>query len=641
MRFRLIKPKWAGKSIPGPSVLEGEYTQEFIEAKNNEGYNAYYFPNHNSKPIDGKFLSGKEVDTFDWIFVDMDLKDKVYESKEAFFEEIGTFPLAPSLIVDSGNGIHVYWRMQDLTRDKLIELQFRLITRFKTDSSVWTPLQLMRVPGSLNTKNQENFINVLTLLDDKEASYTVAQLDAELPPITETQKNKMIDHINKLSGVTTAINLESYDTDELPEAFEKILESDAELRKLWYAERGERSDADWKLAHKLFDLNYHKLEEALPVMLNTQKALDKGNYRKEYAYNTIDKVWRERENFAVPSVAERIPTMGMNGSGGTKVNGPAYLDASFSGWKKGEVLGMIAGPGVGKTTTTLDIFYEMMVNNPENDDVYIFFSLEMPDYAIINRWKSLIGDREDLNKRLYVVSNEDINGVERHINLQKLYWFAEGIKKVTGKDIGAVAIDHLGILELDIDINKKPNFGILGEDVGFGSTRNISFTTLCSKVKELAKKLNCFIIAQSQTTKEKGKGGDTELGVDAAYGTAKFEWYTDYIITFWQPLRRVEAETDLRALGWQYGKIREKHPNDRVKVYEKKVLAVDLMTGKLRPLTEAEMIEFDQLEQKASNIRAAAEKNKSVKYSNSDTGFKKLKNILQSITGGKRAVGDE
>jgi len=548
MRYRLIKPQWAKEVLPGPNVIEGDYEDtKYVLDKNAEGYNVYYFPNYNSAPPKGKFLSGKEVDVFNWVFVDMDIKDGIYKDKAHFVQKVQEFPVEPTRLVDSGNGIHVYWKVKELTREDFIELQFRLINHFQTDSSVWTPLQLMRFPGSINTKKKDKFIPC-KLIVNSDVGYTAAELIEHLPDLNESQVVKRQNHLNKLDGLTEMLDLDALDSDELPPIFEKQLASDQYMRSLWNAEKGDRSEADWKLAHFLFEHDYHKLYEALPVMLNTKKALSKGNYRKEYAYNTLDKVYKQREDYHVPPVAERLKAT-KSRILGQVVQGPPYFDATVKHWRKAEVLGLIAGSGVGKTTITLDIFYEMMKANPDSDEVFVFFTLEMQEYEIIERWQSLIGDDTQFNNRLYVISNEDDNGLERHINLQQLYWYADGIKRATGKNIAAMAIDHIGIVDTSIDVMKKPNFGIMGEDLGFGTTRKIPFEVLCSKMKTLAKQLNVFLIVQSQTTKSRAKDGDTELGIDAAFGTAKFEWYVDYIMTAWQPLRRVEAESDLRVLG--------------------------------------------------------------------------------------------
>lgn len=631
MRYRLIKPQWAKEVVPGPTVIEGEFDEEYVLNQNSSNfYNIYYFPNKNSKEPNGKFLSGKDVDTFNWVFADMDLKDGIYENKESFLEKVFKFPVEPTRVVDSGNGVHVYWKISNLTREDFIELQFRIINEFNTDSSVWTPLQLMRLPGTINTKKKDKMPKV-NLLHNSENCYSVEDLKSKLPEMNESQQKKLLNHLNKLDGYVEMLDLDAIDTDELPECFKDLLEKDQYVRQLWNAETGKRSEADWKLAALLHSKQYHKLYEALPVLLNSKKALSKGNYRREYAFNTVDKMYKEKESFSVVPVSEmKIQTL--NREKGKRLFGPAYFDATKAGWRRGEVLGMIAGSGVGKTTATLDIFYEIMKNNPENDDVFVFFSLEMQDWEIIERWKNLVGEDTQYDSRLYVVSNEDINGVERHINLQKVFWYAKGIQNTSGKEISAIALDHIGVLDTSIDVSKQPNFGIMGEDLGFGTTRKIPFEALCSKMKELAKKLNTFLIVQSQTTKGRAKDGDTELGVDAAFGTAKFEWYVDYIMTFWQPLRRVESETDLRVLAWQYGKIRSKSKEDNIRVYDKRVLSVDLSSGKLQPLTMQEMNEFQYLEKKASEIRENAEKNKGAEYSNSD-GFSKLKAIInQDIT---------
>src|SRR5690606_13115645 len=92
------------------------------------------------------------IDVFNFIFVDMDLKDKVYETKEAFFRKLSEFPVKPTMVVDSGNGVHAYWSIQNLSRDEYVFSQLALIKHFNTDDSIYTVLQLMRLPGFMNTK---------------------------------------------------------------------------------------------------------------------------------------------------------------------------------------------------------------------------------------------------------------------------------------------------------------------------------------------------------------------------------------------------------------------------------------------------------------------------------------------------------
>jgi hypothetical protein len=134
------------------------------------------------------------------------------------------------------------------------------------------------------------------------------------------------------------------------------------------------------------------------------------------------------------------------------------------------------------------------------------------------------------------------------------------------------------------------------------------------KIKTLAKELNLFIILQSQTTKGKAGDGDTPLGLDAAFGAAQFEQYMDYILTIWQPLRRVHNKTQLRATGYQYCKIRRKHKQDMMDTFDPHVLHVDLTLGQFRNFTGTEWDEFIELNKEATAIRKTVEKKLELSY---------------------------
>ena len=144
--YRLIKPDWSRpklpddavnpdfkKSIVGPNILEGCFSEQFIKSKNKEGYNVYWFPNKPSKNVykeDVKFLSGRHIEEFQWCFVDMDLKDGVWKSKEEFIEFVKTSIFPPSFAVNSGNGVHVYWKFSNLCRKSYLTFQRALLKYF-------------------------------------------------------------------------------------------------------------------------------------------------------------------------------------------------------------------------------------------------------------------------------------------------------------------------------------------------------------------------------------------------------------------------------------------------------------------------------------------------------------------------------
>ena len=309
------------------------------------------------------------------------------------------------------------------------------------------------------------------------------------------------------------------------------------------------------------------------------------------------------------------------------VGGPDYFDCLEHKWAKTRMLGLIAGSGIGKTSATLEIFRAMVENNRDNDDIFIFFSLEMPEKEIAQKWERLTGGDYKYADRLFVVGNEDDEGEPRNISLQDIVWFSEDIMKQTGKKIASIAIDHIQIVNNVVDITKSPSFTAEGEmDGGNKDRRRLSVHGLCKGLKDVAKILDTFLIILTQTTKAKGVG-DIPLGKDACYGASGYEWLVDYIITLWQPLMRVYKDTNLRVTGWQYVKIRHSSKNDRMRTYDQRVLHFDQDTERMRPLTEQEQEEFESLLPLAEELRKKVEEKKDSGYKNSLT-MKKLALVL-------------
>lgn len=317
---------------------------------------------------------------------------------------------------------------------------------------------------------------------------------------------------------------------------------------------------------------------------------------------------------------------------GDPVKGPSFIDCLQEPWRKTEVLGLLAAPGTGKTQFSLKIFLEMIKNNPQNDDIYVFFSLEMGAAQVLRRWEKLTRGEPKLYERLYVVANEDEENNPRHINLQKIYWFCKDISAESGKAIGAICIDHVGIVNNTVDITKKPNFGVEGElDGAWGNIKSLSHATLCTKFKEIAKMLNCFVIVQSQTTKSKAGDGDTPIDKGGAFGAAQFEWDVHYLVSIWQPLLRVNNETDLRVTAWQYAKVREQEKNDKVTLFDPRMLYFDMETGDMRPMNELEEETFYSLINKADELRKNAIAKKQISYKNSPIDVRTLKLVTKPL----------
>ena len=615
MFCRLIPPTWLKEQ--GTRVEEGVFEENYIEKKNKEGFGAYWFPNHPSSNIyskEKKYLSGKDIDTFNFLFVDMDLKDENWKSKAEFINELSKFEIRPNKIVDSGNGVHAYWKIDDLKRCEYVRTQMKLIRYFKTDESIWTTLQLMRIPGSINTKNQQEFKPAEIVYEDNE-SYSASAFNI-LPQLSDSDNRRCSNHLDKLDG-KIQVNLASdVNLDEIPDSFVDLMIVNPMLYELFNNPEsyGDRSSADMKLINQLYNKNISK-KDALCVASNTQKALSKGLHRYDYAQTTVDKAYVDRTKNHFKTVGEML-------QGGVKkvlrqcVNGPGFFDCLENKWAKKQVLGLIAGSGVGKTAVTLKIFYDMITNNPDNDDLFVFFSLEMPVEEIIERWLLLVGEN-DLANRLIVIGNEDEHGEPRNIGIQEVYEYCEDIKKARGCEIRAVALDHIGILSQHIDMRKKHLFGARNEQV-FGSDhiRTISVNNLCTQMKSLAKMLNTFLILLTQTTKEKGVGYKP-IEKDAAYGVSQYENIVDYIIGLWQPLMLVQSNCEVKFLSWQYCKIRNKHKKDLMSTNEFRVLTYCLESGDLKIPTDVEYDVFKELLPAQIDAAKAKEKNTETAYKKS------------------------
>lgn len=634
--YRLIKPDWAKKylangefnpkfvrEITGNNTIEGcTFTEEFLHSKNKEGYNVYFFPNHPSTDVYSSgtnHLSGKNINVFNFVFVDMDLKDKVYASKEDFLSKLSQFELRPSIVVESGHGIHAYWNVNDLTRDSYVFMQMCLLNYFNTDESVYTVLQLMRAPGFYNTKNEHDFKLSKVLLDhSSNKSYSIKDFPKSIYRISEEQQLKVTNHLNRLDGKIEIQLDHDANIDELPDDFITIMGENDTVNSLFNRPKeynGDRSSADMKLANILYNRNMSK-KDSLRVIANTQKALEKSSHRYEYAQLTIDKVYVDRTKNKFLSVGDAI-LQNKNVELSPKVYGPYFMDYAVldKPWRKKQILGLIAGSGVGKTAVALKIIKDMIQNNSTNDDVFVFVTLEMPVEEMYERWTNLVGKDSPMAYRLYVIGNEDDQGNSRNLGLQEIHSFCSDLVKSTGKNIGAIVVDHFRLISTHIDVTKRHTFGAISEP-GYASNniKNLSENKKADALKTLVKMLDTFLIILTQTTKEKGVG-DLPIGKDGAFGTSSFENIVDRLITCWQPLMRVQHLTTRRFLAWQYTKNRHLGKNDKINLYDPKLLTYNMTTGELNISSEEEYQEFQRLLPQANSAREALIKKKVHEYS--------------------------
>jgi hypothetical protein len=598
MIYRLIAPQWALDENPSMKrVLEGEFTDEEIQTYNERYYNIYYLPNHPSI-YEGGSVSGFHVDTFNYVFVDMDLKDGIYKSKEEFIQVVKDFPRQPSSIVDSGNGVHIYWAIEDLDAKSYLKLQRRLMRHFKTDEAVGQIYQLMRVPNTVNTKVFGEF-KLCQVLESSSHTYRCEEFDSVLPIITMDDEQYCSQHYNKTyNKVDNNIDIDA----AIPLKFAKLLESNEEIKDIWIGKTDDRSRDDFRLGHILFASGFTK-DEALAVLVNTAKALTRApTHRLSYATNIVDKIWTfeivedKNELKLSKSVRQILEKNATESSKFKRFKCWKYLDNTERGFRMGQVIGLVAGSGVGKTAVALNMFEGFVVNNPDYD--HFFVPLEQPIEEITERWQLMAKDNPILLDKVQFISNYADDGTFRHLSLSEIKDYILKYQEVTGRKVGCVVIDHIGALK------KK---GKLGE--------NQDLMDICHAMKSFAIETNTMLVMQSQAPREKAGIGDLELNKDAAYGTMYFEAYCDYLITLWQPLKRCYKEGSPLVSSFKFCKIR--HKKQGVDVIQEDVcysVLFNAETGRLSEMTEDDEESFKFFVQKATNKRKKDNRTDLVEY---------------------------
>lgn len=593
MIYRLIAPKWLADE-GATRVIEGEYSQEQLYVYNAQGYNIYFLPNYPSHYDDTKKVDGSQVDTFNFVFVDFDLKSGTYSSKDSFLEKLAENKhLDPTYVVDSGNGIHAYWAVSDLDAISYLKLQRRLIREFNTDEAVGQIFQLMRVPGTLNTKIK-NDTKDCQYLHESDTQYTCEQLDRELPPLTIEDEEYCIRHYNKTYNPTQASTV----SDKIPQKFSTLLRDNKEVKEIWAGGIDDRSKGDYRLGHIMFASGFSK-DEAMSVLVNAGKALSRApQHRVSYAENIVDKIWTfeiEKTTTLSNSVKD-ILLRGEETLAGTRFPCHTLLDDTVAGFRLGHVIGLVAGAGVGKTSMALNMFKWFTERNPEYE--HFFVALEQTDNEIAVRWRTICQGEDRLHDKVHVLSNYGPNGEFRHLSLDDIREYLLDFQKRTGRKIGTCVIDHIGVLK------KQSKNG-----------ENQALMDICHQLKSFAVETNTLVIIQSQAPREKAGSGDLELSKDAAYGSVFFESYVDWLLTIWQPLKRAYAQGAPTVMAFKYCKIRhKKQGDDKIQEDVCYQLFFDPKTETLREMTQDEEESAKFYQNQCINIRKKDRKTELVPY---------------------------
>ncbi|MDK2800584.1 MAG: hypothetical protein PWQ70_2203 [Clostridiales bacterium] len=193
-----------------------DYMVNKLSELNKQGYNIYFV-------VNGGGTKKPEINKINAVFIDFDCgrnENKNYYPLEVIkqykincLDKIKQFRYKPSIIVETRNGLHVYWLVnKGATIDQFIECQLRLIQYFGSDAAVKTPERVMRVPGYYWTKDIENKF-MCEVIKHNYTRYDITEIINGLPE-AEYKKDEYIKNIkNKHKNISnTKIKKKESDT---------------------------------------------------------------------------------------------------------------------------------------------------------------------------------------------------------------------------------------------------------------------------------------------------------------------------------------------------------------------------------------------------------------------------------------------
>ncbi|MEK6775156.1 MAG: VapE domain-containing protein [Bdellovibrionota bacterium] len=97
-----------------------------------------------------------------------------------------SFPVEPSILVQTKNGQHAYWITDEVSTDDFTAIQKQIINTLKTDISIHDLPRVMRLPGFYHRKDP-NSPFFITIIKEDGFEYTAAQIFTAFPKMETTK----------------------------------------------------------------------------------------------------------------------------------------------------------------------------------------------------------------------------------------------------------------------------------------------------------------------------------------------------------------------------------------------------------------------------------------------------------------------
>ena len=146
-------------------------SKEQAEQYNNIGYAIYWTPNdfkvniQRDKRVKPK---AEQLERINYWFCDLDTKTP--EQKKQAFESLFSIKLKPTMIVETKNGYHCYWKAKEPTIENWNKIEQGIICNVMyPDKQVKNVDRILRVPGYYHLKDTKNpFLCKIIYIDDRE-----------------------------------------------------------------------------------------------------------------------------------------------------------------------------------------------------------------------------------------------------------------------------------------------------------------------------------------------------------------------------------------------------------------------------------------------------------------------------------------
>ena len=174
-----------------------------------------------------------DVDGGACVWVDIDFEDFARGEQQAR-DLLAGFPAQPSIVVNSGHGLHAYWLLYDQESAANLRGYCKALAKTLGGDSAFDAARILRLPGSWNMKWPDEPRQVVVESLDENRRYELSEFDQWLTVEEEP------DHVGELPWKEIEVPT------DMPQVVRRLLTSNKSLGDLW-AGRGKREfDADGK-----------------------------------------------------------------------------------------------------------------------------------------------------------------------------------------------------------------------------------------------------------------------------------------------------------------------------------------------------------------------------------------------------------